>query len=112
MNDDNFKKLVAESLKTLTQKVDTLTSELKDVKGTQNNKVLPKVQALASDLKEVKDTQEKQVLPSVITTESIIKGYADAYKTNKANIIRLDTRVTGLEDRAGITSSPDFAIQR
>ncbi len=67
---------------------------------------------LRKDLQEVKDTQENRVLPSVITTETTIKGYADAYKTNKANIERLEDRVIQLEDKAGVIPPPEFIIQR
>ncbi len=67
---------------------------------------------LRKDLHEVKDTKENRVLPSVITTETTIKGYADAYKTNKANIERLDDRVTSLENKAGTVPPPEFTIQR
>lgn len=90
MNQDDLKKLLDEALKPLKEGQDKLRK----------------------DLKEVKDTQEKQVLPSVITTESTVKGYADAYKTNKANIERLDNRVAKLENNAGITPPPEFTIQR
>lgn len=49
---------------------------------------------------------------AVVELESTIKGYADSYKTNKANIERLDNRVTKLEDNPGITPPLEFAIQR
>lgn len=97
MNQDDFKKLLEESLKPLQNGLDEVREDLKGVK---------------KDLQEVKDTQENQILPSVITTETTIKGYADAYKTNKANIERLDDRVTRLEDREGIVPPPEFTIQR
>lgn len=49
---------------------------------------------------------------AVVELESTIKGYADAYKTNKANIERLDNRVTKLEDNVGIIPPLEFTIQR
>lgn len=49
---------------------------------------------------------------AVVELESTIRGYADAYKTNKANIERLDDRVSTLEDRSGITSPPELIIHR
>ncbi len=97
MNQDDFKKLLEESIKPLQDDLGEVKKDLVELK---------------QDLKQVKDTQENQVLPSVITTETTTKGYADAYKTNKANIERLDNRVTKLEDQTGIIPSPDFAIQR
>lgn len=83
MNQDDFKKLLDDAL-----------------------------EPIRKDLEEVKETQEQRVLPSVITTETTVKGYADAYKTNKANIERLDERVAKLEDNSGITVPSDLAIQR
>lgn len=90
MNQDDFKKLLEESLKPLQDGLDELRQ----------------------DLKEVKNTQEEQVLPSVITTETTIKGYADAYKINKTNIERLDERLVKLEDNAGIMLPSELVIQR
>lgn len=67
MNQDDFKKLLEESLKPLQSGLEEVKKDLGELK---------------QDLDEVKNTQENQVLPSVITTETTIKGYADAYKTN------------------------------
>lgn len=97
MNQNDFKKLLEESLKPLQSGLDEVKKDLSELK---------------QDLDEIKNTQENQVLPSVITTETTIKGYADAYKTNKANIERLDDRVVKLEDKAGIIPPPEFTIQR
>lgn len=49
---------------------------------------------------------------AVVELESTVKGYADACKTNKANIERLDDRVSELETNAGITPPPELTIQR
>ncbi len=97
MNQNDIKKLLEESLAPLQSGLDEVKKDLNELK---------------QGLNEVKNTQENQVLPSVITTKTTIKGYADAYKTNIANIERLDDRVTKLEDKAGIIPPPEFVIQR
>jgi len=125
MNQDDFKKLLDESLKPIQtglnevrQDVSTLkedVSTLKEDVSTLKEDVLK----VKEDLQEVKDTQEshtemleKRILPPLIYVETTVKGYADAYKTNKANIERMDDRVTKLEDTAGIIPPPELAIQR
>ena len=97
MNQDNFKKLLEETLEPIKKDLQEVKKDLQEVKYTQA---------------EHTEILGKRVLPSVITTETTVKGYADAYKTNKANIERLDDRVIKLEDRAGITPAPEFTIQR
>lgn len=49
---------------------------------------------------------------AVVEVESTLSGYADAYKTNQANIERLDVRVSELEENAGIIPPPELVIQR
>lgn len=104
MNQDDFKKLLEDSLKPLQTGLDEVKKDLNGVKRELNE--------VKQDLNEVKDTQENQVLPSVITIETTVKSYADAYKINKVNIEKLDDRVTKLEDNASIIPPPEFAIQR
>lgn len=67
---------------------------------------------LKQDLKDVKDTQEERVLPAVTGIEVTIKSYADSYKINKGNIERLDERLTNVEDQLEIQPSDQLAIQR
>ncbi|OGE18872.1 hypothetical protein A3J19_04950 [Candidatus Daviesbacteria bacterium RIFCSPLOWO2_02_FULL_41_8] len=60
MNQDDFKKLLDESL-----------------------------QPLKEDLAEVKETLQTHS-SALVRIESVLEGYADAYKVNKGNIERLD----------------------
>ena len=118
MNQDDFKKLLDESLKPIQTGLNEVrqdVSTLKEDVSTLKEDVLK----VKEDLQEVKDTQEshtemleKRILPPLIYVETTVKGYADAYKTNKANIERMDDRVTKLEDTAGIIPPPELAIQR
>ncbi len=89
--------LMKDQQSVMNEKLDIITKDLDKVK---------------QDLQEVKETQEEQVLPSVISTETTVTGYADAYKTNKSNIERLDSRVAELEDKASIIPPQEFTIQR
>lgn len=125
MKKDNDLKQIMDLLEIVKHKMDMMevsrTGELasihliKDQQSVMNeklNNIREDLDIVKADLQEVKDTQEQRVLPSVITTETTVKGYADAYKTNKANIERLDERVAKLEDNAGITVTSDLVIQR
>ncbi len=118
MNKDDFKKLLDEALNPIRQDLQDVKIDLQEVKdGLHEVKIdLQEVKdglhEVKIDLQDVKETQEARVLPSVITTETTIKAYADAYKTNKANIERLDSRVTKLEDNAGIIPPSEFVIHR
>lgn len=109
MNDGDVKKITQAVREAVKADVREIVKE--EVEGALAT-ITQDLGEVKQDLKEVKDTQENQVLPSVITTETTIKGYADAYKTNKVNIERLDDRVTKLEDNAGIIPPSEFTIQR
>ncbi len=111
MNDNDFKKLVEESLKALTKRLDNMGSRL-DNMGSDLTEVKKGLYEVKKNLQNVKDIQENRVLPSVIYIETNIKGYADAYKTNKANIERLDIRMAEIENKEGIIPPPEFTIQR
>ena len=104
MNKDDIKEVLEETLEPIKKDLQEVKKDLQEVKYTQaeHTKILA----------EHKEILEERVLPSVITTETTVTGYADAYKTNKANIERLDDRVTKLEDNAGIIPPPEFTIQR
>ena len=104
MTNDEFKQILNEAL-------DPINKDLQSVKGDLRS-VKEDLQAVKRDLQEVKGTQENQVLPSVIHSETVLVGYADAYKTNKSNIERLDERVSELEENAGVTIDPALAIHR
>lgn len=49
---------------------------------------------------------------SLMKIEVTLEGYADAYKINKGNIERLDSRLAKAEDQLDIPISPELAIQR
>ncbi len=82
MNSDDFKKLLDESLK-----------------------------PIQKDLKEVKETLQTHS-GALVRIESVLEGYADAYKVNKKNIERLDDRLITVEDQLEIHPSDQLAIQR
>lgn len=49
---------------------------------------------------------------ALMRIESVLEGYADAYKVNKKNIERMDERLTTVEDQLEIQPSDQLAIQR
>lgn len=69
------------------------------------------VDPIKEDLQEVKVTLENHTA-SLMSIEATLEGYADAYKTNKANIERLDDRLTTVEDHLEIHPSDQLVIQR
>lgn len=76
------------------------------------------VDPIKEDLKEVKETLQAHTKTlqahtgSLMTIEATTNGYADAYKTNKANIERLDERLSTMEEQLEIQPSDQLAIQR
>lgn len=73
-------------------------------------KVEELLEPIRADLKQVKDTQENQLLPSVVTIEQNIKTYSDMYKMNNDNAKKLEKRVETLEDQAGIAPPPELTL--
>lgn len=95
MTNDDFKKILKESLKPLQIGLNEVRTALDEVK---------------KDLKEVKDTQEERVLPSVTYVETTIKSYADRYVANEDHIRRLDKRLNAVEGNLGIQPPEELFI--
>lgn len=49
---------------------------------------------------------------ALVRIESVLEGYADAYKVNKSNIERLDERLSTVEGQLEIQPSDQLVIQR
>ncbi len=96
MNQDDSKKILDKVLESINKRFDGIEEQLND-----SDSGLPA-------LNRRMDVNTE----AIVELESTIKGYADAYKTNKVNIERLDDRVSKLEDNSGIIPPPEFAIQR
>lgn len=62
-------------------------------------------------LDQVQQTLDKHT-GSLINIESTIKIYSDMYKLNGDNIKKLDSRISTLEDSAGIEPDPNLLILR
>lgn len=95
MNDNDYKKIADLVDERVNRALEPIKNDLTELK---------------QDLKDVKDTQEERVLPSVTEIEVTIKSYADSYKINKGNIERLDERLTTVEDQLEIQPSDQLAI--
>lgn len=78
MNQDDFKKLLDESLKPIKKDLGELKSTVGELKYTVG---------------ELKDTVDKRVLPSVTYIETNIKAYKDSYQINNSNAKKLEKRV-------------------
>jgi hypothetical protein len=68
-------------------------------------------EAINKAVEPIKETLENHT-GALMRIESVLKGYADAYKVNKKNIERLDERLTIAEDQLEIQPSDQLAIQR
>ncbi len=125
MKKDDELRGIKELLEIVKHKVDTMNSSvtaqlasfmvMKDFQSMMNSKL----DDVIKDLEKVKQVQaehtdllERRLLPSVTEIETKVDSYADAYKTNKANIERLDERVTRFEDQEGYLVPSNLVIQR
>lgn len=109
MTNDNFKKLLDDSLKPLQIGLSEVRTDLSEVK-TDVNKLKTSLNEVKKDLKEVKDTQEERVLPSVTYVETTIKSYADRYVANEDHIRRLAKRLNTIEGNLGIQPPEELFI--
>jgi len=62
-------------------------------------------------LDEMQETLDSHT-SSLMSIEATLEGYADAYKVNKGNIERLDTRLAEAEDQLNIPVPSELVIQR
>ena len=81
-----------------------------DVREIVKEEVEGALETISKDLKEVKDTQEQQLLPSVVTIETTIVAYGDMYKINNSNAKKLEKRIEVLENKSGVNPPPEFAL--
>lgn len=94
MNQDDFKKILDESLKPLKEDINGVKEDLSGVK---------------EDINEIKESLQSN-FGALIRIESVLNGYADSYKINKHNIERLDTRLSKTEEKLDIKVSEDLKV--
>lgn len=95
MSQEDFKKLLEESLKTLRGEQIDLRKITKEIQKEQT---------------ELRRIIEEQVLPPVIYVETTIKSYADRYVANEDHIRRLDKRLNTVEADLGIHPPEELTI--
>ena len=95
MTNDDFKKLLDEAIKPLSDAQEEFRKDLSGVKEDQ------------ADLRK---TIEERVLPPLIYIETTVKSYADRYVTNEDHIGRLDKRLNTVEGNLGIQPPQDLII--
>src|SRR5258708_36393174 len=74
----------------------------------QQSVINKKLDALGKDLKQVRETQDDRLLPLVVTIENEIKVYSDMYKLNNDNMKKLEKRLEVIEDQTVVTPDPEF----
>lgn len=102
MNQDEFKKL-KELIEIIKHKVDMLS-----VGQTGQS---AQITMMRDQLSVINDKLDSHTA-ALINIESTLTGYGDMYKINKSDSQKLEKRIEVLEDKTGIISPPEFAIQR
>lgn len=64
---------------------------------------------LEEALEPIKQKQEVHSA-ALMRIESVLEGYADAYKVNKENIERVDTRLTNVGQKMNIEVAEDLKV--
>ncbi len=109
MTNDDFKKLLDESLNPLRKDLGELKGNQEKLKEGQEE-----LKYTAGELKqtigELKQTIDSRVLPSVTYIETNIKAYRDSYQVNNANAKKLEKRVEILEDKAGVIPPSELTL--
>ena len=95
MNNVDFKKLLGEAIKPLSDAQEEFRKDLSGVKEDQ------------ADLRKI---IEESVLPPLIYIETTVKSYSDRYVTNEDHIVRLDKRLHTAEDNLEISPPQDLTI--
>ncbi len=111
MNDTDFKKLkelikeeirsVKDIVEVIKKKVDN--QELHIHVTTENVRTVKEQQSVMND-------KLHSHSASLVNIESKLDSYADSYKINKHNIVRLDTRLTTVEDELNIETPADLKV--
>lgn len=99
MTQNDFKKLLEESLKPIKEEQIDLRKSLED-----------SLKPIRKEQKELRKFIEERILPPVIYVETTIKSYADRYVANEDHIRRLDKRLSAVEEGLGINPPQELSI--
>lgn len=102
MTNDDFKKLLDESIKPLQESQEEFRKELNGVKED--------ISGVKEDQADLRKLIEERVLPPLIYIETTVKSYVDRYVTNEDHISRLDKRLNTVEDSLGIQPPQELTI--
>lgn len=95
MTQDDFKKILEDSLGPIREEQKGIRKEQKETRKEQ------------AALREI---MEKRVLPPLIYIETTLKAYADQYKANRDHIGRLNKRLTTVEENLEIYPPQELSI--
>lgn len=109
MTNDDFKKLLDETIKPVNEKLNELGKGLEEVKKD--------ISGVKKDIKSLKEEQhdqrkliEDRILPPLVYVETTVKSYADRYVANEDHIGRLDERLHTVEANLGIQPPQELTI--
>lgn len=87
MNQDDFKKILNETLEPIKQKLDNHSERFNNLSEKLDNHGA-----------------------ALVNIESKLDVYGDMYKINNSNAKKLEKRMETLEDNTGITPPPEFTL--
>ena len=102
MSNDDFKKILNEAIKPLS---DAQEEFRKDLSGVKED-----LSGVKEDQADLRRIIEERVLPPLVYIETTVKSYADRYVINEDHIGRLDKRLKKVEDNLGIQPAQELTI--
>ncbi len=107
-----FQNVIMGQVRTIKDQQSVMNKKL-DKLGEQSSGITEQVALLTEDvaeLKELKNTVNNQLLPSVTHTETILTAYGDMYIRNDDNIRKIEKRVQTTEGKLEITPRPEHIL--
>src|SRR3989344_7558133 len=109
MSNDDFKKILNEAIKPLSDAQEEFRKDLSGVKEDLSG-VKEDLSGVKEDQADLRRIIEERVLHPLVYIETTVKSYADRYVINEDHIGRLDKRLKKVEDNLGIQPAQELTI--